>query len=112
MLVVTGAGAGAGGGTGGAAGALGGTAFVGVASGAGVGAGVCATGAGCGAFQLGPDSALSGNGSISEQDAGGWLQADWDAMFYGLPFRGNIGGRYVATSSAALGYNFPSARKT
>jgi TonB-dependent receptor len=76
------------------------------------GGGMCATGAGCGAFQLGPESALSANGSITEEDVAGWLQVDWDTMFYGVPFRGNIGARYVTTSTSALGYNFLSATKT
>jgi len=76
------------------------------------GGGLCATGSGCGAFQLGPESSLADNGQISEQDTGAWLQVDWDTMFYGVPFRGNLGGRYVETSTAALGYNFLAASKT
>jgi TonB-dependent receptor len=64
-----------------------------------------------GTFKLGPEPQLSSNGSVRENDLGFWLQADWDAQFYGIPFRGNIGGRYVETDSESVGYSYdPSAK--
>ncbi|MDE2111540.1 MAG: TonB-dependent receptor [Alphaproteobacteria bacterium] len=62
-----------------------------------------------GAFKLGPEPSLSSNGSVREDDTGGWLQADWDTMFYGVPFRGNIGARYVETSTTSIGYSYDKA---
>ena len=64
-----------------------------------------------GAFKFGPEPALTSNGSVREDDLGFWLQADWDAHFYGVPFRGNIGGRYVQTDSESLGYSYDSVAK-
>jgi TonB-dependent receptor len=64
-----------------------------------------------GAFKFGPEPALSSNGAVRENDLGFWLQADWEAQFYGLPFRGNIGGRYVETDSEALGYSYDPVAK-
>jgi len=67
----------------------------------------CST-TGCGAFQLGPQAALSSNGTVHETDTGGWLQVAWNAQFYGLPFRGDIGGRYVETTETATGFSYNS----
>jgi len=64
-----------------------------------------------GAFKFGPEPALTSNGSVRENDLGFWLQADWDAHFYGVPFRGNIGGRYVETDSESLGYSYNPVAK-
>ncbi len=59
-----------------------------------------------GAFKLGPEPSLGSNGSVKEDDLGFWVQADWDTMFYSVPFRGNIGGRYVQTDTESVGYSF------
>lgn len=59
-----------------------------------------------GAFKQGIEPALGSNGSVREDDLGFWLQADWDTMFYGVPFRGNIGGRYIQTTSESIGYAY------
>jgi len=64
-----------------------------------------------GAFKFGPEPALTSNGSVREGDLGFWLQFDWDAKFYGVPFRGNVGGRYVQTDSESLGYSYNSVAK-
>ena len=64
-----------------------------------------------GAFKFGPEPALTSNGSVRENDLGFWVQADWDAHFYGVPFRGNIGGRYVQTDSESLGYSYDAVAK-
>jgi iron complex outermembrane receptor protein len=76
------------------------------------GAPPCNTAPGCGAFQQGPGQFLSQNGVVGESDTGGWLQADWDAQFYGVPFRGNVGFRYVETSQNSVGYSFDPTTKT
>ncbi|HVV28704.1 MAG TPA: TonB-dependent receptor [Rhizomicrobium sp.] len=72
----------------------------------------CNVAPGCGAFQQGPGQFLSQNGIVHENDVGGWLQADWDAQFYGVPFRGNIGARYVETTQDAVGYSFDPLTKS
>jgi TonB-dependent receptor len=59
-----------------------------------------------GAFHLGPEPALGNNNSIGEQDYGGFIQADWKTEVAGLPFRGNVGVRYVRTDQSATGYSF------
>ncbi|MDE1987536.1 MAG: TonB-dependent receptor [Alphaproteobacteria bacterium] len=64
-----------------------------------------------GAFQQGIQPALSSNGAVHEDDLGFWLQAAWDTEFYGVPFRGNIGGRYIETSSESVGYAYDSVAK-
>jgi iron complex outermembrane recepter protein len=64
-----------------------------------------------GAFKFGPEPALTSNGSVREGDLGFWLQADWDAHFYGVPFRGNIGGRYVQTDTESVGYSYNAVAK-
>lgn len=58
----------------------------------------------CGAYHMGIEPQLTQNGQVRENDYGGWLQVDWDSMFYGVPFRGNIGGRYILTEQVATGY--------
>ena len=71
-------------------------------------AGACATGTGCGAFLQGPAAFGSSNGTVREDDSGFWLEAGWNALFYGVPFRGNIGGRYVETNTDSQGIAFNS----
>jgi TonB-dependent receptor len=61
-----------------------------------------------GAFHLGPEPALGNNNSVREEDAGGFVQADWHTELFGLPFRGNVGVRYVHTDQTAQGYTFVS----
>ncbi len=64
------------------------------------------------AFVQGPGQFLSQNGIVRENDLGYWAQADWDTMFYGVPFRGNIGVRYVQTDQDTVGYSFDPASKS
>jgi iron complex outermembrane receptor protein len=61
-----------------------------------------------GAFHLGPEPALGNNNSVNEKDTGGFVQADWSTEFAGMPFRGNIGVRYVKTQQSATGFTFLS----
>jgi TonB-dependent receptor len=61
-----------------------------------------------GAFHLGPEPALGNNNSVDEEDTGGFVQADWHTTLFGLPFRGNVGVRYVKTDQTAKGYTFVS----
>ncbi len=43
---------------------------------------------------------------MRENDLGLYIQADWNSQFYGAPFRGNIGVRYVDTTQDTVGYSF------
>ena len=52
------------------------------------------------------------NGTVRENDTGLWFEAGWDTLFYGVPFRGNIGGRYVETDTEAVGIGFNTTTKT
>ncbi len=70
------------------------------------GAPPCNTAPGCSAFLQGPGQFLSQNGIIRENDIGFWIQGDWNAQFYGAPFRGNIGLRYIETTQDSIGYSF------
>jgi len=72
----------------------------------------CNVAPGCPAFLQGPGQFLSQNGIVRENDLGLWLQGDWDAHFYGVPFRGNIGLRYVETNQNSVGYSFDPSSKT
>ena len=76
------------------------------------GAAPCNVAPGCGAFQMGPGQFLGQNGVVDEDDTSLWLQGDWDAQFYGVPFRGNIGVRYVGTVQHSLGFNYDPIAKT
>ncbi len=61
-----------------------------------------------GAFRLGPQPSLGNNNSVREKDTGGYIQADWTTEIAGMPFRGNIGVRYVKTQQSATGFTFLS----
>jgi len=76
------------------------------------GAPPCNVAPGCSAFRQGPGQFLSQNGIIHESDIGFWIQGDWNAQFYGAPFRGNIGVRYVETTQDSIGYSFDPASKS
>ncbi|QGZ38086.1 TonB-dependent receptor [Pseudoduganella flava] len=49
-------------------------------------------------------SARGNNRAIEEKDKGFYLQGDFDMEAFGVPLRGNVGGRYVKTELEALGY--------
>jgi iron complex outermembrane receptor protein len=76
------------------------------------GAAPCNVAPGCSAFLQGPGQFLSQNGIVRENDLGLWMQGDWDAQFYGTPFRGNIGLRYVETTQNSVGYSYDPTAKT
>jgi TonB-dependent receptor len=57
-------------------------------------------------FQMGIEPALGNNFSISEEDRGAFVQADWSTEIAGMPFRGNAGIRYVETTQSSTGYTF------
>jgi iron complex outermembrane receptor protein len=59
-----------------------------------------------GAFHLGPEPALGNNNAVHEKDTGGFVQADWHTEIASMPFRGNIGVRYVKTEQNASGFTF------
>jgi iron complex outermembrane recepter protein len=60
-------------------------------------------------LKVGPGPDIGNNRSVTENDYGGWLQVGWDTDVYGIPFRGDIGGRYVDTQVRALGYGATSS---
>ncbi|HEX7945730.1 MAG TPA: TonB-dependent receptor [Phenylobacterium sp.] len=59
-----------------------------------------------GAFRLGPEPILGNNSKVSEEDKGGYVQADFKFDAYGVPVRGNVGVRYVHTDQSATGFTF------
>ena len=75
------------------------------------GAPPCTTSPGCPAFLQGPGQFLGQNGNVHENDTAGWLQFDWDSLFYGVPFRGNVGARYVMTQQSSVGYSYNPSTK-
>ena len=66
----------------------------------------------CGAFQLGREPDLGNNGTVKESDYGGFLQVDWDSSLADMPFRGNVGIRYVLTEAASAGFSYDAVAKT
>ncbi|HEX4273528.1 MAG TPA: TonB-dependent receptor [Rhizomicrobium sp.] len=75
------------------------------------GGGPCDAAPGCGAFQMGPGQFLGQNGIVDEDDTSLWLQGDWDTQLHGVPFRGNIGVRYVGTAQHSIGFNYDPIAK-
>lgn len=59
-----------------------------------------------GAWRLGKEPSLANNNSVGEEDKSGFVQADWNTELAGMPFRGNLGVRYVKTAQTASGYTF------
>lgn len=58
-------------------------------------------------FQMGTEPIAGNNAAITEQTFGGYLQAGWDVDIGGrVPFRGNIGVRYVDTELNSVGYSY------
>ena len=58
----------------------------------------------CGAFTLTNASALTNNRGVKEEDMGGYVQLDWSTDLGSVPWRGNIGGRYVETKQDSRGF--------
>src|SRR5262249_7010094 len=61
-----------------------------------------------GAFHRGPEPALGNNRGVEEKDSGAFVQADFETQLFSLPFRGNIGVRYVKTEQSAEGFTYVS----
>lgn len=59
-------------------------------------------------FPLGIEPALGNNAAVEEDDTTVFIQGDWDTEIAGMPFRGNVGVRYVKTEQASTGYVFTS----
>lgn len=59
----------------------------------------------CGTFALSTQnsSAASNNRFVKEDDTGGYVQLDFNAMLFGLPLKGNVGDRYVRTEQTSFG---------
>ncbi len=49
-------------------------------------------------------NARGNNRSVVETDTGGYLMADFESKWNGIPLRGNVGARYVRTRQVATGY--------
>jgi TonB-dependent receptor len=54
----------------------------------------------------------SNSGTVHENDYATWVQLDWDTDILGLPFRGNVGTRYVLTEMRSLGYQLQTGNPT
>jgi TonB-dependent receptor len=68
----------------------------------------CDTGVPGGDFRLTGISNPDARGNfreIEEKDTGAYVQVDWDSELLSMPFRGNVGVRYVKTEVSALGYS-------
>ncbi len=59
----------------------------------------------CGAFAVSPlsTSANANNRFVKEDDTGGYVQLDFNALVFGMPLRGNVGDRYVKTGQESFG---------
>jgi iron complex outermembrane recepter protein len=55
-------------------------------------------------YPLSEIPALGNNRNVEETDTGIFLQADWDTTLGAMPFRGNVGVRYIETEQTATGY--------
>jgi iron complex outermembrane recepter protein len=49
-------------------------------------------------------NARGNNRKVTETDTGGYVMADFNTTFLGMPLRGNAGARYVKTEQVATGY--------
>ncbi len=57
-------------------------------------------------FPMGIQPALGNNFAVSEDDFAGYVQADFETEWFGVPVRGNIGFRQVGTRQESTGYTF------
>lgn len=55
-------------------------------------------------YPLSAIPALGNNRSVTEDSLGFYLEAEWDTQLANMPFRGNVGVRYVETDQHAIGY--------
>lgn len=51
----------------------------------------------------------SNSGGVHENDYSGWAQAEWNVDVLNMPFKGDIGVRYVLTEMNSLGYTLSSS---
>ena len=58
----------------------------------------------CGQFALTNAASLTNNRGVKEEDMGGYLQLDWNSQIGSVPWRGNIGARYVETKQDSRGF--------
>ena len=56
-------------------------------------------------FPMSASPGYSNTGKVHENDYSGWIQADWNTSLYDMPFRGNIGVRFVQTEMTSVGYS-------
>lgn len=55
-------------------------------------------------FPLYESAGLSNSGTVRENDIAGWMQMAWDTALFNMPFRGDIGVRYIQTQEHTVGY--------
>lgn len=60
------------------------------------------------AFPMGIEPALGNNRSVQEEDAGAFVQVNFNTDAMGRTLRGNVGVRYVETDQTSTGYTFTS----
>ncbi|GAA0582726.1 TonB-dependent receptor [Rhizomicrobium electricum] len=58
---------------------------------------------------LGTGPAIGNNRTTHENNYSGWFELAWDTLFYGMPFRGDIGGRLVETEQTSTGNSYDAA---
>ncbi len=59
-------------------------------------------------FPLSTTPILGNNFAVAEEDTGAFVQADFEFEAMGLPWRGNLGVRYVETTQDSTGFTFTS----
>jgi iron complex outermembrane recepter protein len=53
-------------------------------------------------------TAASNTGTVKEVEKAGWFQIDFEREIAGVPFRGDVGVRYVSTDQTSFGYGLAS----
>lgn len=57
-------------------------------------------------FLTGIEPIPGGNAAITEETQGAYVQFNWDLDIANMPFRGNVGVRYVETDLVSIGYTY------
>ena len=59
-------------------------------------------------WPMGTQPALANNRDVTEEDAGAFVQLEWDTTLFDRALRGNLGVRYVETNQKSNGYTYAS----
>jgi iron complex outermembrane recepter protein len=57
-------------------------------------------------FMMGTEPIAGNNAAITEESKGAYVQLGWDLDVGSMPFRGNLGVRYVETELTSVGYTY------